>query len=78
MNKSRYKINQNTVELDIKLTAEDKKVVHLSANYPNASSVTWDFGDGMSKNLSKRAMYMASRVFMKSRSRCKMLVASAS
>jgi hypothetical protein len=58
MNKSRYKINQNTVELDIKLTAEDKKVVHLSANYPNASSVTWDFGDGMSeKSFKTRHVY---------------------
>ena len=58
MNKSRYKINQNTVELDIKLTAEDKKVVHLSANYPNASSVTWDFGDGMTeKSFKTRHVY---------------------
>lgn len=58
MNKSRYKINQNTVELDVKLTAEDKKVVHLSANYPNASSVTWDFGDGMSeKSFKTRHVY---------------------
>lgn len=53
MNKSRYKINQNTVELDVKLSAEDKKVVHLSANYPNAKSVVWDFGDGMTENAFK-------------------------
>jgi hypothetical protein len=53
MNKSRYKINQNTVELDVKLSAEDKKVVHLNANYPNASSVIWDFGDGMTESAFK-------------------------
>lgn len=53
MNKSRYKINQNTVELDVKLSAEDKKVVHLSANYPNAKSVVWDFGDGMTESAFK-------------------------
>lgn len=53
MNRSRYKINQNTVELDVKLSAEDKKVVHLSANYPNAKSVVWDFGDGMTESAFK-------------------------
>lgn len=49
MNKYRYKINQNTVELDVRLSPDDKKVVHLNANYPNATSVTWDFGDGMTE-----------------------------
>ena len=58
MNKSRYKINQNTVELEVKLSPEEKKVVHLSANYPNATSVTWDFGDGMSeKSFKTRHVY---------------------
>jgi hypothetical protein len=53
MNKSRYRINQNTVELDVRLSAEDKKVVHLTANYPNAKSVVWDFGDGMTESAFK-------------------------
>jgi hypothetical protein len=53
MNKNRYKISQNTVELDVKLNAENKKVVHLSANYPNAKSVVWDFGDGMTESAFK-------------------------
>jgi hypothetical protein len=53
MNKNRYKINQNSVEIDIKLTDESKKVVHLTANYPNAKSVTWDFGDGMTETALK-------------------------
>jgi hypothetical protein len=53
MNKYRYKINQNTVELDVRLNPDDKKVVHLNANYPNATSVTWDFGDGMTETAFK-------------------------
>lgn len=53
MNKNRYKINQNSVEIDVKLTDENKKVVHLTANYPNAKSVTWDFGDGMTETALK-------------------------
>jgi hypothetical protein len=54
MNKYRYKINQNTVELDVRTVGgDDKKVVHLSANYPNATSVTWDFGDGMTETAFK-------------------------
>jgi hypothetical protein len=53
MNKYRYKINQNTVELDVRLSPDDKKVVHLNANYPNATSVTWDFGDGMTETAFK-------------------------
>lgn len=53
MNKTRYKINQNTVELEVKLSAGEKKVVHLSANYPNAKSVFWDFGDGMTESAFK-------------------------
>jgi len=53
MNKSRYKINQNTVELEVRLSPEDKKVVHLSANYPHAKSVVWDFGDGMTESAFK-------------------------
>lgn len=58
MNKNRYQINQNTVEIDIKLNAENKKVVHLNANYPKATSVTWDFGDGMSeKSFKTRHVY---------------------
>ena len=58
MNKSRYKINQNTVELEVKLSTDEKKVVHLNANYPNASSVIWDFGDGMTeKSFKTRHVY---------------------
>ena len=58
MNKNRYNINQNTVEIDIKLNTENKKVVHLNANYPRATSVTWDFGDGMSeKSFKTRHVY---------------------
>ncbi|MBP8156531.1 MAG: DUF4886 domain-containing protein [Leadbetterella sp.] len=53
MNKNRYKINQNSIEIDVKLTDENKKVVHLTANYPNAKSVTWDFGDGMTETALK-------------------------
>jgi len=49
LNKVRYAINQNTVEIDIRINENKKKVVHLTANYPNAKSVTWDFGDGMSE-----------------------------
>lgn len=53
MNKNRYQINKNTVEIDIKLNEDDKKVVHLVANYPNAKNVTWDFGDGMTESAPK-------------------------
>lgn len=49
MNKNRYRINQNSTEIEVKLNDENKKVVHLTANYPNAKSVTFDFGDGMSE-----------------------------
>lgn len=53
MNKNRYRINQNSVEIEVKLSDENKKVVHLTANYPNAKSVTWDFGDGMTETALK-------------------------
>jgi hypothetical protein len=49
LNKQRYKINQNTVEIDIRLNPENKKVVYLNALYPNAKSVIWEFGDGMTE-----------------------------
>lgn len=49
LNKNRYRINQNAIEIEIKLNQENKKVVHLTANYPNAKSVTWDFGDGLTE-----------------------------
>jgi hypothetical protein len=53
MNKNRYQINLNTVEIDVRVNAEDKKVVHFSSNYPNARSVVWDFGDGMTETAFK-------------------------
>ncbi|MFN5441221.1 MAG: DUF4886 domain-containing protein [Flavobacteriia bacterium] len=53
MNKNRYRINENTVEIDVRLSPENKKVVHLSANYPNAKNVVWDFGDGMTETAFK-------------------------
>lgn len=49
LNKQRYKINQNTVEIDVRLNPENKKVVYLNAMYPNAKSVIWEFGDGMTE-----------------------------
>lgn len=45
-NKNRYGINVNTVDIEVKLNDANKKVVHYSANFPNASSVVWEFGDG--------------------------------
>jgi hypothetical protein len=53
MNKNRYQINKNSVEIEVKLNDENKKVVYLTANYPNANSVTWDFGDGMTESALK-------------------------
>lgn len=53
MNKNRYQIAKNSVEIDIKLNEDNKKVVYLVATYPNAKSVTWDFGDGMSETTTK-------------------------
>ena len=53
MNRQRYRINQNAVEIDVRLNPDYKKVVHLSANYPDAKSVVWDFGDGMSETAFK-------------------------
>jgi hypothetical protein len=45
-NRNRYGINVNTVDIEVKLNDANKKVVHYSANFPNASSVVWEFGDG--------------------------------
>jgi PKD repeat protein len=45
-NKNRYGINVNTVDIEVKLNDANKKVVHYSANFPNATSVVWEFGDG--------------------------------
>lgn len=45
-NKNRYGINVNTVDIEVKLNDANKKVVHYSANFPNANSVIWEFGDG--------------------------------
>lgn len=45
-NKNRYGINVNTVDIEVKLNDANKKVVHYSANFPNANSVVWEFGDG--------------------------------
>lgn len=45
-NTNRYGINVNTVDIEVKLNDANKKVVHYSANFPNASSVVWEFGDG--------------------------------
>jgi hypothetical protein len=45
-NKNRYGINVNTVDIEVKLNDANKKVVHFSANFPNANSVVWEFGDG--------------------------------
>jgi len=53
LNKQRYRINQNAVEIDVRLNPDYKKVVHLSANYPDAKSVVWDFGDGMTETAFK-------------------------
>jgi PKD repeat protein len=52
-NKNRYGINVNTVDIEVKLNDANKKVVHYSANFPNATSVVWEFGDGYTAPTSK-------------------------
>jgi hypothetical protein len=47
MNKTRYRTNLNTVEIEVNISEDGKKVVVCKSNYPEATSVTWDFGDGM-------------------------------
>lgn len=52
-NKYRYELTKNTVDLEVKLNDAQKKVVHYSSNFPNATSVVWEFGDGFSANTAK-------------------------
>ncbi|MFM6946189.1 MAG: DUF4886 domain-containing protein [Flavobacteriales bacterium] len=52
-NKNRYGINRNTIDIEVKLNDANKKVVHYSANFPNSTSVVWEFGDGYSAPTTK-------------------------
>jgi hypothetical protein len=64
-NKNRYGINVNTVDIEVKLNDANKKVVHYSANFPNANSVIWEFGDGFTAPTPKARHIYTNRVFMK-------------
>lgn len=46
MNKNRYELNKNTIEISITKNTKNKQEIKCIANYPNAKSCTWDFGDG--------------------------------
>ncbi len=41
-----YKLKQNTLKVKYERTANGEYLVHCDANYPNACSVKWSFGDG--------------------------------
>lgn len=43
-----FKLTQNTLSVESERTHEGKYLVHCTANYPNARSVSWKFGDGSS------------------------------
>ncbi len=45
-----YKLRQNTFDVKFERTKMSKYVVHCKSNFPNATSVTWDFGDSISSN----------------------------
>lgn len=40
-----FKLTQNTLSVECERTHKGEYLVHCSANYPNARSVTWSFGD---------------------------------
>ena len=53
MNTDTFKLNQNMLTVSYERSKMGKYYANCSANYPNAESVTWDFGDGLSSNSSQ-------------------------
>ncbi|MFT6982010.1 MAG: hypothetical protein ACJAUD_000777 [Crocinitomicaceae bacterium] len=47
-----FKLNQNMLSVSFERTEMGKYYATCKANYPNAESVTWDFGDGLSSKSS--------------------------
>ena len=47
-----FKLNQNMITVSFERTKMGKYYATCKANYPNAESVTWDFGDGLSSKSS--------------------------
>jgi len=43
-----FKLKQNTLSVESERTRKGEYLVHYSANYPNARSISWSFGDGTS------------------------------
>lgn len=47
-----FKLMQNTLHVEFERTKKGEYMVRCEANYPNAVSLSWDFGDGMVKTSS--------------------------
>lgn len=45
-----YKLDRNTLDVNYALTKEGKYHVKCNANFPKATLLEWDFGDGIIKN----------------------------
>lgn len=52
-NADTFKLNQNMLTVSCERTEMGRYYANCTANYPNAESVTWDFGDGLSSKSSQ-------------------------
>lgn len=55
-----YKLDRDVIDVNYKFTKEGKYEVDCSANFPKATSIIWDFGDGkIVENKNKTTHYYA-------------------
>lgn len=49
-NLSKYNLTKNTFNIELKSLVENQVIYYFEANYPNAESITWEFGDDTTSN----------------------------
>lgn len=49
MNRNRYNINDNSVDVEVNITSSGNQEITCTANFKTAKSCTWDLGDGTVK-----------------------------